>query len=75
MGAGFLFGFRNGVVISLIGRNLGNLISIYGVRHFFRTRARDYVSKRFPNFLIVERIVCRSGNMGTRLLVPVLEAG
>lgn len=57
---GFLYGFKVGVIVSIAGKLLGNLIAVTIVRRYFRAWALEYLNK-FKAFRVVEILVKRGG--------------
>lgn len=45
---GFLFGFKVGTIISIIGKSVGSYISLVLGRYFLRDRMKEYVLKKYP---------------------------
>mmetsp|Transcript_20342 Transcript_20342/g.39963 ORF Transcript_20342/g.39963 Transcript_20342/m.39963 type:complete len:546 (+) Transcript_20342:303-1940(+) len=58
---GYLFGFRKGVFVSIIGKNLGTVMSLLLTRFFLRDLVQRRLLKRFPILRTLEKAVKMEG--------------
>jgi len=58
---GLLFGFRTGVVVSIVGKNIGTVISLLLARYVLRDRMQEKLMKRFPYLKALEKAVKSEG--------------
>ncbi|GBG30522.1 Golgi apparatus membrane protein tvp38 [Hondaea fermentalgiana] len=58
---GYLFGFRVGVVVSILGKNLGTVMSLLLTRFFLRDMVQRRLLTRFPILRTLEKAVKMEG--------------
>uniref|UniRef100_A0A7S3V1S7 VTT domain-containing protein n=2 Tax=Aplanochytrium stocchinoi TaxID=215587 RepID=A0A7S3V1S7_9STRA len=54
---GFLFGFKIGWTVSVIGKSFGSLISLFLGRYFLASRIRGYVLEKYPSLKAFDKAV------------------
>ena len=54
---GFLFGFRVGLPVAMLGKNLGNLVQVLLARHYLKAWAQRNFLAKYRSFRVVERMV------------------
>lgn len=58
---GYLFGFKTGLICSLAGKNLGNLMSVLIGRYLLKDRLQETLIKKYPMLKAFEKAIKEEG--------------